>query len=112
MGSSITQSFTAVPVGQKFQESRGQIGWYWLGTGTQADGGGDTRTGEVKVARAPQEMTLVFGDPETANELEIVSQGRGGERHKYERPQKDDLVLYSRVKSKLDLCVLYLGGET
>lgn len=47
---------------------------------------------------APLEMTLVFGDPEMANKLEMASQGRSGERHKYKLPQKDDLVLYSRAK--------------
>lgn len=47
---------------------------------------GDTRTGEVKVARAAQEMTLAFGHPEMANELEMASQARAGERDKYELP--------------------------
>ena len=56
---------------------QGGAGW---ALGQEQVQGGDTRTGEVKVARAPEEMTLVWGDPEMANELEMASQARGVER--------------------------------
>lgn len=45
-------------------------------------------------------MSLVFGDPEMANELEMASQGRGGERHKHELPQKDDLYALQQSEIK------------
>jgi len=52
----------------------------------------------MKVARAPEEMSPVLGDPEIANELEIASQARGVERDKNELPWKDNVVIYTNVK--------------
>lgn len=47
-----------------------------------------------------------------ANELEMSSQARRVERDKNELPWKDDLNIHTSVKSTLELCGLYLGGET
>lgn len=64
------------------------------------------------MARVPGVMTPVLEDPETANELEMASQARGIERDKNELPWKDNLVIYTSVKSKLELCDLYSGRKT
>lgn len=57
------------------------------------------------MARAPEEMTLVLGDPEMTNELEMASQARGVEKDKNKLPWKDDLVIYITLKSE---CVVYI----
>ena len=80
MVSTVTLLFRCSSCMSKVLEEHDATRWCWLGTRTRAGAGGDTRTGEVKVARAPEEMTLVWGDPEMANELEMASQARGVER--------------------------------
>lgn len=68
------------------------------GTRTRADAGRETSTGEVKVARAPDEANPFLRDAEMANDVEEATQARSVERDRNELPWKDHLVIYTSVK--------------